>query len=252
MRLNVVPAALARLAASLSVLFALALPAAAADRALINMLGYSADGNEFAFEQFGVQDGSGFAFSDVFVVDLVNDKWTYGTPFEVQAENESKSLGEVRAEAIAKAQDKLDEYKIEVPVQILALIGDGDANERGTRLNWSTPACCGAAQTQADDFSLILETRGINSSEGYCQDMSPVGYNLRYQDQNGVKELHMDGDELPKSRGCTLDYTIYAVVQPFQDYYADNFTSRRVAIIAIYPFGFEGVDRRFIAVPIDK
>ena len=128
MQLNVVPAALARLAASLIVLFALALPAAAADRALINMLGYSADGNEFAFEQFGVQDGSGFAFSDVFVVDLVNDKWTYGTPFEVQAEDESKSLGEVRAEAIAKAQDKLDEYKIEVPVQILALIGDGDAN----------------------------------------------------------------------------------------------------------------------------
>ena len=53
MRLNVVPAALGRLAASLIALFALALPAAAADRALINMLGYSADGNEFAFEQFG-------------------------------------------------------------------------------------------------------------------------------------------------------------------------------------------------------
>ena len=188
MRLNVVPAALARLAASLIVLFALALPAAAADRALINMLGYSADGNEFAFEQFGVQDGSGFAFSDVFVVDLVNDKWTYGTPFEVQAEDESKSLGEVRAEAIAKAQDKLDEYKIEVPVQILALIGDGDANERGTRLNWSTPACCGAAQTQADDFSLILETRGINSSEGYCQDMSPVGRHSRQRQTKGQQQ----------------------------------------------------------------
>ncbi len=82
--------------------------------------------------------------------------------------------------------------------------------------------------------------------------MSPVGYNLYYQDRLGVKELHMDSDVLPKSRGCTLDYRIYAVVEPFPDYYAEGFASRRVAIIASYPFGFEGVDRRFLAVPIDR
>ena len=68
----------------------------------------------------------------------------------------------------------------------------------------------------------------------------------------GARELHADGDTLPKSRRCTLDYTIYAVVQPFENYWADGFDSRRVAIIASYPFGFEGVDRRFLAVPIDR
>ena len=67
MKRNVVPAGLARLAASLIALLALALPAAAADRALINMLGYSEDGAYFAFEQFGVQDGSGFPFADIFM-----------------------------------------------------------------------------------------------------------------------------------------------------------------------------------------
>ena len=100
--------------------------------------------------------------------------------------------------------------------------------------------------------SLILSLRSAQSDEDYCQDMNPVGFILAYQDQNGVRELHADGDVLPKSRGCTLDYRIYAVVEPFSEYYGDGFTSRRVAIIATYPFGFEGVDRRFLAVPIDK
>ncbi len=57
------------------------------------MIGYSEDGNYFAFEQFGIQDGSGFAFSDVFVIDLVNDKWTAGSPFEVEAEDEAAFTG---------------------------------------------------------------------------------------------------------------------------------------------------------------
>lgn len=253
MRLNVVPAALARLAASLIAVFALVVPATAADRAGIDMLGYSADGNVFAFEQFGVQDGSGFPFSQIFVVDLANDKWISGTPFDVTIEDEEASLQDARAQAMEKARATLDTYKIGVPIEILALVGEGEyANDTGMRLNWSTPACCGAGVTQADAQSLILETRGITSTEDYCKNMSPVGYNLYYQDQAGVRELHADGDVLPASRGCTLDYRLYAVIEPFSEYYAEGFSARRVAIVATYPFGFEGVDRRFIAVPIDK
>jgi predicted secreted protein len=233
-------------------LFALMLPAVAADRALINMLGYSADGDYFAFEQFGTQDGSGFPFSDIFIIDLAKDSWA-GSPVEVVIDDETASLADARGQAMEQAKAKLDELEIGVPVEILALIGEGEyANDTGMRIHWSTPACCGAGAMQADAQSLILETRGITSSEDYCKDMSPVGYNLYYQDESGVRELHVDGDVLPASRGCTLDYRIYAVVEPFSGYYAEGFSARRVAIIATYPFGFEGVDRRFIAVPIDK
>jgi predicted secreted protein len=250
---NAVPAALARLAGSLLAVLALALPAAAADRALINMLGYSADGNVFAFEQFGIQDGSGFPYSEVFVVDLAKDEWIGGTPFEVTIENEEASLAEARERAMDRAKATLDRYEIEVPVEIVALIGEGEySTDTGTRMHWSTPACCGAGATQADAQSLVLELRGTTSTEDYCKDMNPVGYNLYHQDKFGVRELHMDGDVLPKSRGCTLDYRIHSVVEPYGEYYGINFTARRVAIIAAYPFGFEGVDRRFLVVPIDK
>jgi predicted secreted protein len=254
MILNVVPAALGRLAASLIVaLGALVLPSAAADRALINMLGYSSDGSHFAFEQYGIQDGSGFPFAEIFIVDLVNDAWVSGTPIEVRIDEESASLADAREQAMDQARAKLDALNVEVPVQVLALIGDGDMNASGMRVHWSTPACCGPQFTQADAQSLILQTRGITSNESYCEpDYGPVGYVLSFQDQNGVRELHADGDVLPSSRGCTLDYRIYAVVQPFENHWAEDFTSRRVAIIASYPFGFEGVDRRFLAVPIDR
>lgn len=247
MKRNAGMAALVRLGASLLGLLALMLPALAADRALISFIGYSADGDKFAFEEYGVQDGSGFAFSNVYVIDLVNDTWISGTPFAAQAEDEGATLADIRAEALAKADDTLTKLDIGVPAQILMLIGDGVANDNGTRATWSTPSCCGPGQTQPDSFALMLETRGIGSTEDYCRDMSPVGFNLTYQDQNGVKDLHKDGDMLPKSRRCTLDYRLYAVVQPFDDYSG----GRRVAIIASYPFGFEGVDRRFLAVPID-
>jgi predicted secreted protein len=253
MQLNGVRKASARLAASLIVaLLALALPAAAADRALIEMLGYSEDGAYFAFEQFGIQDGSGFPFSQIFIVDLASDKWVAGTPVEARIDDETASLAEARAEAMNDAAPLLGKYEIAVPAQVLTLIGDGEA-ETGTRVSWSTPACCGPQQTQADMASLILETRGVTSKLSYCDtEMGPVGYSLSLQDQNGMRELHADGATIPDSRGCTLDYRIYAVVQPFENFYAEDFTSRRVAIIASYPFGFEGVDRRFLAVPIDR
>ncbi len=54
----------ARLALStIAALLALASPSLAGDRAGIDFIGYSADGGFFAFEEFGIQDGSGFAYS---------------------------------------------------------------------------------------------------------------------------------------------------------------------------------------------
>jgi predicted secreted protein len=245
-----VPAASVRLAASLVALLLLAVPALAGDRALIDFIGYSEDGKYFAFEEYGVQDGSGFVYSSIYVIDLVADKWTSGTPFKVQSGEDDFGddlpIAMVRAAARAKAADKLEEYNIEAPVEIVYLRGEGTGSDAGTSVTWSTPSCCGPGQVQDDSFTLRLDTQPITSSEDYCADMDPVGYRLTIEDANGTRTLHADGDTLPRTRGCTLDYRIYAVLQPFS-----YFEGPRVAIIATYPLGFEGPDRRFLAVPID-
>jgi predicted secreted protein len=47
----------------------LAVPAAhAGDYAYRDILGFSSDGKSFAFEEYGVQDGSGFPYANIFVV----------------------------------------------------------------------------------------------------------------------------------------------------------------------------------------
>jgi predicted secreted protein len=251
MRRNVVRAVSARLAASLAGLILLLAPALAGDRALIDFIGYSADGKYFAFEVYGIQDGSGAAYSDIFIVDLPADKWVFGSPFSVNSfadpNPEDRPLAEVRAAARAKAAPRLETLALSQPVEILALLGDGVANADGKELGWSTPLCCGPGQTAEDAFGLALETFPIASSEDYCQELEPVGYALFYSEGDSTAELHRDGATLPRSRRCTLDYRLYAVVQPYW-----GAPGGRVAIVSTYPYGFEGPDRRFIAVPIDQ
>ena len=82
------------------------------------MLGYSNDGSHFAFEQYGIQDGSGFPFAEIFIVDLVNDAWVSGTPIEVRIDDESASLADAREQAMDQARPKLDALNVEVPVQV--------------------------------------------------------------------------------------------------------------------------------------
>jgi predicted secreted protein len=226
----------------------LAAPALAGDRALLNIIGYSEDATKFAFEEYGVQDGSGFAYSSIYVVDLVADKWMYGSPFHVQADDETydRPLADVRAEAMSRARDKLSEAGISVPGEIYALIGDGVPDNDGKALQFAEPLCCGPGQVQEPVYTLSLETFPVMPTEEYCADMNPVGYALSFSDGEATVELHRDGKTLPKSRGCTLDYRLYAVIEPFER------TDGRVAIVSSYPFGFEGPDRRFLAVPIDR
>jgi predicted secreted protein len=242
---------LARLAASAVALLLLAIaPALAGDRALLNIMGYSEDGQYLAFEEYGVHDGSGGAYSNIYVVNLADDTWAKGVPFSVDAvsdeDPEAKPLTQVRAEALAKAQPTLKPLKLNVPAEIISLLGEGVTGTDGKSMAFSTPSCCGPGATQDDHLTLNLTTAPVKSDDDGCADMSPVGYRLELDDGTDKSVLHQDSDTLPKSRGCTVDYRIYAVIQPFEQNYG------RVAIISSYPFGFEGPDRRFLAVPIDN
>ena len=46
-------------------------------------IGFSADGKVFAFEEFGVQDGSGFAFANRFFIDTTDDSFLPGSTVRV-------------------------------------------------------------------------------------------------------------------------------------------------------------------------
>jgi len=255
MQRNVVLQALARLAASLiAVLMLAAAPASAADRAQINFIGFDQDAKYFAFEQYGIHDGSGAAFSEIYIVDIGADKWVYGVPYSVDAiddaDPEAKTLAQVRSEAMAKAQSKLKELEIGWPTQILALNGDG-AHGNMRSLSFWTPNCCGPNTTEGTKFTVTVKTTPMKTVSDDCHgivgdDSMIVGFMLEFTTPDGTIVAHKDGDTLPKSRGCTLDYSLYAVVD------ASEIGGPRIAIVESWPFGFEGPDRRFIAVPLES
>ena len=55
-----------------------------------------------------MQDGSGFPYAHVFVVDTNTDRWVAGTPIRVRLEREGASVSEARAEAGDRLRDAVD------------------------------------------------------------------------------------------------------------------------------------------------
>lgn len=237
---------LATAGASLLAGLALAVsPVWAGDRALLEVIGYSSDSHYFAFEEFGIQDGSGFAYSNIYVVDLTEDNWVVGTPVRKQADDEKTPLTAVRADAVEKAGDILATLGIEAPAQVLAMVGDGAPDQTGETLRFGLPRYSDG--TVDGDYLLSLKT-------AEAQAMTPcsawfgaqaLGFTLSVEDKGAVREVHAD-ETLPRSRGCPVSYRIHAVLAPW----TDDPLPHAVALISVFAHGFEGPDRRFVAVPL--
>ncbi len=231
--------------AALALLAALTAPALAGDRALIDLIGFSPDARYFAFEEFGIQDGSGFAYSSIYLLDLTNDSWVVGTPIRAQAADEERGLADTRAEAGRNAAAHLRDFDISVPVDVATMLGDGTPEIDGKTLRFGVP---GYAPGQVMDKHHLqlrsFETGAANPCSEWF-DSAPLGFELVLSDAETDTVIYRDGT-LPRSRACPTDYRLYAVALPFMS----QDIASGVAIVSYYPQGFEGPDRRFLAVPL--
>ncbi len=84
----------------------------AGDAASRKILGFSPDGRYFAFEQYGVQDGSGFPYAEVFVIDTEEDKWVAEGPVRKRIDDEKATLAEARKAASAAARPQIETYDV--------------------------------------------------------------------------------------------------------------------------------------------
>jgi predicted secreted protein len=230
------------LALILSLLISFASTASAGDYAKQHIFGFSPDGNTFAFEQFGVQDGSGFPYADIFVIDTSSDKWIKGSPFEVLMRDERANVKWARREALTKAGNVLRQHLVTKP---------------GRLLSSNTPE-----EFYADPHKVIVNTNGVVLSAPerwiFTLEEFPItnrqcatyigapakGFRLMAQKEGGEPlKLHED-TSIPKSRGCPLRYAISDVVA-----YEPVGGARVIAVlVSIFAHGFEGPNRRFLAV----
>jgi predicted secreted protein len=218
-------------------------PSQAAELAESSVIGYSVDGRYFAFEEFGVQDGSGFAYSNVFVIDLERDRWVPGTPVRRRGLDETERLFDVRAEAMAEAQTYLDRLHISAAYRTLAATTPMEAGDQERHMTFNPRPIL----TPIDPPVTMRLQRLTMASPRDCFDMvETAGFVLTVQAEGGAERTVHRDERLPYSRACPSHYGISAILTPF-----DGAPGRAVALISVYQLGFEGLDRRFLAVPFD-
>lgn len=235
---------------------AAACPALASDAAESVVTGFSADGRYFAFEQFGTQDGSGFPYSDIFIVDLESNNWVEGTPVRTLIEDETATLGTARAKSAAQASSVIERLKIKEPGLVLASTPATEVQENRTTLTFDLyyRHVGGAVPLATSDLwatrvELQMSFKDITPVPVHCADFGePVkALTITLKDlKTGASRVVHEDKAIPKSRGCPSSYDFDKAVIPAQF----GGPPQIVALVGVYQFGFEGQDRRYIAIPI--
>ncbi len=231
-----------RAACAFAAVLLFASTARAGDQAERHVLGFSPDGGTFAFEQFGVQDGSGFPYADIFVIDTVTDRWVAGSPFSAFLRDERAELKWARRDALAQAGNMLRERVISHPGRLLASNPPEEISADPHKVVVNTNPVP-ISPPELWTFTLREKTFKNPICTAFVSD-DQQGFTLIMQkDGQDPRVLH-DDTAIPEGRSCAVRYAISDVVLH------DPKGGKRVfaVLISVFKHGFEGPDRRFLAV----
>ncbi|MEJ1161044.1 DUF2259 domain-containing protein [Prosthecomicrobium sp. N25] len=237
-----IPSALVRLAATLAVLAGLAPAAWAADAARRSIIGFSPDGAYFAFEEFGIQDGSAFPYANVYIIDTARDEWVRGSPHRVLLQSDQARLDQARSEARNAASDTL--VRLAIGQQGEVIVSEAaDRLEKAARFVAFTVPDQGPVRGLGTVRLRITEHQLQRAGCAFGKDLR--GFVLQLEDAQGapLRVMHEDR-EIPPSRGCPKGYGISEV----QIFPRIGKGPVLVVIVSVYRFGFEGLDRRYIGI----
>ncbi|WP_181179690.1 DUF2259 domain-containing protein [Mesorhizobium sp. B2-1-3A] len=250
--------------------------ALAGDAAARRIIGFSPDGSYFAFEQYGELDAGASAsgYSQIDIIDTRTDEFVGGKPILVVDESEEStlSLEQARAQAAARANPILARYAIasrgkQTASDKFTFPGEMVAYADISRLEqvsqkWLSPLYgeTGISTIQLDQI-LATSTADCSASFDEAQsgdqalqgDEAPqgdktgkaLGFRLSLQGQDGkpFKTLHED-KAVPGSRNCPTSYSL----SESYEYTPSGKPAVIVVLVQRFSQGFEGRDRRFIAV----
>jgi predicted secreted protein len=213
----------------------------AGDYAERSFLGFSPDGRTFAFEEYGVQDGSGFPYSNIYVIDTTNDGWVAGTPIRVLTQNEQVSLRKTRDQAMDNARSILKARKVGEPGNLVASNPPTELSADRHRVVF-LPRLVSPMGGAAYDLALTE----VEMPATDCPDMGQPfhGFSLALTAATGATQTLASDNSIPSSRRCPLGYAISDVLT----FYPDGGKPVLAVILSMYSVGFEGPDRRFLAV----
>lgn len=229
-------------AAAVSLITSLAAaPGWTGDFATFMPLGFSPDGGIFAFEEFGIQDGSGFPYSNIYFIDTDDDTFLDGTPIRVRLDDENETLSTARGVAVGEALELIQQHDLlDHPGWLAAFNPVTEEGGDAGRLTYRAhPNLSETYRLELDDFAL--------DATSACASVTPEarGFRLSYDGPDGTGRVLHEDNRIPVSRGCPTGYRLGGVMT----YRAENGDNVQVALISVLTYGFEGNDGRWIAIP---
>lgn len=233
-----------RIIQALMILIALSFPfhsALAGDFAKRHIHGFSSDGGLFAFEEYGRQDGSGFPYSNIYIIDTQTDQWTAGSPFRAHLDDETKSVFDAREEARIRAGPVMKSFE-----ERANIVATNRATERGIddRRMVANPRFASPALENEIEFRLEVFSFTPSSD---CEPFGPsYGFRLKQiatKPGQTTTILHED-TAVPASRNCPLNYRFSDLVT----WYPEGKQPVVAVLILVEKVGFEGPDGRYMAV----
>ena len=218
---------------TLAVVLLVCLSAYGADQAWFRLLGFSADGRFLAWEEGGVQDGSGFSWLRVVVL-------ATETSTEVESSYQvwEDELNEPEEGFFQSEKNRLlMKFGIDTPPgEPLIYRPLTDLNPQGDSLRFCLEYFCPGCW--ADEYVLLLEQTPVGYEEGYPDWFpEPVILSLTVDDKCFFNE-----EEPPEEYGYVFGYGIAGI---YRNPFAGN--ELVVTLHSVVP-GFEGADGRFRVV----
>ena len=236
-----------RFATSVLLSVLLSTAAHAGDFAGFQPIGFSKDGRVFACEEYGIQDGSGFPYSNIFVIDTVEDRYLPGTPVRVRIDDEAAGLGKARAQSLAQAEKLIAENALrDQPGVLVAFNPMTEKTVEPASLSYNQYAIDPMA---GGVFTLRIEPVALDVPE-FCRDLNPdaTGFRLRFTEiaSEAADRIVYEDTRIPDSRNCPVSYQLSGVMT----YHPRDAEPLHVALVLVRSYGFEGNDGRWIAVPV--
>jgi predicted secreted protein len=219
------------------------LPVRADIKYSFNFLGFSVDGRQLAFEEYGPIGDGGVGYSKITMIDVEANRFQ-GRPFYAESPYDEKTGAGgyflAREMAQKKARAVLQELKISTETISHSVLVDHSVDIDNAQQLYmiSTKEL---SVISAGDFEISLDSIPLDSLQ--CRnipDIQSLGLRIIvFNQKTGKRKIIQQDTYLPKSRGCPFGYRIEKIY----------FYKGRLAIVLnVFVPGFEGGDAHYMIV----
>lgn len=197
----------------------------ASDSSYPVVIGFSRDGAFFAFERAGTHDGTGFPFSEIFILNVCKNEYAIKP---IRFDNEAKSATEQNTSAynLKQAKTFLDQFGIVKGNSGTKTFSTSAGGERSIEFRYR------------DEKMKIILVETVTTGEDCMADLEVRKMTLSLSYKGTIQILQND-KRVPKSRACPFSYVIREVY---------CYEHAIVTLVDYQSPGFEGPDLRQLAV----